>query len=61
MEKKYYQMQVSSCLIIVFATTLLFGTFMKVVEGLLLGGGEPHGETHEVTHGEADKKANAQP
>lgn len=40
--EKYYELQKSTCLIVVMVTTVLFGTFMKQAMGVLLGESDDH-------------------
>lgn len=46
MEMKYYELQKSTCLIVVIATTLIFGTFMKQAMAVLLGDPDKHIEVN---------------
>ena len=48
-----YSLYRSTCLIVVMATTLIFGTFMKMTQGCLLG--EPEHKKHEGDSNDAEK------
>jgi hypothetical protein len=45
--KEQYDLAVSTCLVLVFITTLIFGTFMKIYQKWALGSGEDHHGAHE--------------
>lgn len=48
--KEQYDLAVSTCLVLVFVTTLIFGTFMKIYQKWALGADPSEHDPHAVRH-----------